>query len=103
MEATKKVAQSDNLVTPKKLYSFVFDLVTERQVWEDTVYRQSNDMLYSILAKILSKYEEMTQKDAEKGQLVRDELDLYIKMNDLKFTKSTHTRSEEHTSELQSH
>ena len=91
MEATKIVAQSDNEVTPKKLYSFVFELVTERQVWEDTVYRQSNDMLYSILAKILGKYEEMTQKDAEKGQLVRDELDLYIKMNAIQFAKSTHT------------
>ena len=91
MEALQEVVQSDNVVTHKKLYSFVFDLVSERQVWEDTVYRQSNDMLYGILAKILGKYGEMTQKDAEKGQLVRDELDLYIKMNGLKFGKSTHT------------
>ena len=61
MEAIQEVVQSDNVVTHKKLYSFVFDLVSERQVWEDTVYRQSNDMLYGILAKILGKYGEMTQ------------------------------------------
>ncbi len=65
-------------------------LVIEREVWENTVYRTSNDMLYGLLQKCYALYKRMEGKGAE-AILLRDNLTNYINFRGIKCVKSSHT------------
>ena len=54
-------------------------LVIERQVWENTVYRTSNDMLYGLLQKCYALYKRMEGMGAEAVTL-RENLTSYINL-----------------------
>ena len=88
----QQVVSDDKMaIQPKPLYSFIEDLIVQRQAWQDGPYLTSNNILYSIKAKILAVYEDMTGPDAEKAKKLKRELDDYIKLHNLTFTKTTHT------------
>lgn len=65
-------------------------LVIERQVWENTVYRTSNDMLYGLLQKCYTLYKRMEGMGAEAVTL-RENLTSYINLKGIKCVKSSHT------------
>lgn len=65
-------------------------LVIERQVWENTVYRTSNDMLYGLLQKCYALYKRMEGMGAEAVTL-RENLTSYINLKGIKCVKSSHT------------
>lgn len=65
-------------------------LVIERQVWETTVYRSSNDMLYGLLQKCYALYKGMEGMSAD-AVVLRDSLSIYVNLNGIKCNKSSHT------------
>ena len=89
--ANDNVVQNDNTATTTKSYSFVEQLVIERQVWQDTLMRSSNDNLYEILGKCYGKYEEMCGTDTAAAKVLRSELADYINLNAIRVTKASHT------------
>ena len=46
-------------------YASIEQLVIEREVWEQTVYRTSNDMLYGLLQKCYGLYTRMEGMSAD--------------------------------------
>lgn len=66
------------------------DIVAARQVWQDTAYKTSNDMLYRILERCYSYYHKLST-DSEAGNKAREGLKLYIEKRGLNFKKTTHT------------
>lgn len=66
------------------------DIVAARQVWQDTAYKTSNDMLYRILERCYSYYHKLST-DSEDGKKAREGLKLYIETRGLNFKKTTHT------------
>lgn len=85
--ATKSVVSNDTKTT---VAASIEQLSTERQLWEDTVLRTTNDQLYELLQRCYAFYKSMegTSKEATTR---RDELNAYIKDKGYKFLKSTHT------------
>lgn len=65
-------------------------LVIERQVWETTVYRTSNEKLYVLLQKCYETYKAMAGDSVEAAAL-RSGLKDYINLKGLKFNAGTHT------------
>lgn len=65
-------------------------LVIERETWENTVYRTSNDMLYGLLQKCYALYKRMEGMSAEAVTL-RENLTSYINLKGIKCVKSSHT------------
>jgi hypothetical protein len=65
-------------------------LVIERQVWETTVYRSSNEMLYGLLQKCYALYKGMEGMSAD-AVVLRDGLSIYVNLNGIKCNKSSHT------------
>lgn len=65
-------------------------LVIEREVWETTVYRTSNDMLYGLLQKCYAMYKRMEGMSTE-AVLLRANLADYINLKGIKCTKTSHT------------
>lgn len=65
-------------------------LVIERQVWENTVYRTSNEMLYGLLQKCYAMYKRMEGMSTE-AVLLRANLADYINLKGIKCIKSSHT------------
>jgi hypothetical protein len=65
-------------------------LVVERQVWETTVYRTSNDMLYGLLQKCYALYKGMEGMSAN-AVVLRDGLTNYVNLNGINCNKSSHT------------
>jgi hypothetical protein len=65
-------------------------LVIERQVWETTVYRTSNDMLYGLLQKCYALYKGMEGMSAD-AVVLRDGLTTYVNLHGIKCNKSSHT------------
>lgn len=65
-------------------------IITDRQVWQDTVYKTSNDMLYGILERCYSYYHKMSG-DGDAAKTAREGFKLYIQSRDIVFKKSTHT------------
>jgi hypothetical protein len=65
-------------------------LVIERQVWETTVYRTSNDMLYGLLQKCYALYKGMEGMSAN-AVVLRDGLANYVNLNGINCNKSSHT------------
>jgi hypothetical protein len=65
-------------------------ITTDRQVWQDTAYKTSNDMLYGILERCYAYYHKMSG-ESDAAQSAREGFKLYVHSRDLKFKKSTHT------------
>lgn len=62
----------------------------EREGWENTQLKASNEALYQVLARCLCFYEWMAD-DTPSGQQLRYEFDALVKAKRLKFASSTHT------------
>lgn len=71
-------------------YDVIEKLVAERQAWQDTVYRTSNEQLYAILQKCYGLYKSMEGSTAE-AKALREGLQKYVEANKYTFTKSAHT------------
>jgi hypothetical protein len=65
-------------------------LVAEREAWESTVYRTSNDQLYSLLQQCYQTYKAMSA-DTVQAKALRDGLTDYVNTKGLKFNAGTHT------------
>jgi hypothetical protein len=65
-------------------------LAVEREAWENTVYRTSNDQLYALLQKCYQTYQAMTGTEDEASAL-RKGLNDYINTKGYKFNTGTHT------------
>jgi len=65
-------------------------LIIEQEVWADTAFKTSNDMLYALLAKCYAKYEEMCVGDTN-SLILRDQLNTYIKLHNIAVNKNSHT------------
>jgi len=65
-------------------------LVIEREIWETTVYRTSNDMLYGLLQKCYALYKGMEGTSAN-AVVLRDGLTNYLNLNGINCNKSSHT------------
>jgi hypothetical protein len=70
--------------------SFIEQLIIEQEVWSDTAFKTSNDMLYALLAKCYAKYEEMCA-DNDTGTKLRGELNDYIMRHSIGVNKKSHT------------
>ncbi len=70
--------------------SFIEQLKIEQEVWAEGAFKNSNDLLYTILAKCYAKYEEMClATDAAKA--LRKQLDDYITLHSVAVNKKSHT------------
>jgi hypothetical protein len=65
-------------------------LAVEREAWENTVYRTSNEQLYVLLQKCYQTYQAMTGTEDEASAL-RAGLNDYINTKGYKFNTGTHT------------
>ena len=85
-------AANASAAVPQYTFARIEQLAIDRQAWETTVYRTSNEMLYGLLQKCYQLYKDMegTGDDAKK---LLDALDTYVKFKGYKFLKSTHTLS----------
>lgn len=93
-EVAQSVVQHDTTVQAaaqvKAAFASIEQLVIEREVWESTVYRTSNDMLYGLLQKCYALYKRMEGMSAEAVTL-RENLTSYINIKGIKCVKSSHT------------
>jgi len=93
-EVAEAVVQHDTAMQAvaqfKSDIASIEQLVVERQVWETTVYRTSNDMLYGLLQKCYALYKRMEGMGAEAVAL-RENLTSYINLKGIKCVKSSHT------------
>ena len=93
-EVAATVVQHDTAVQAaaqaKAGIASIEQLVIEREVWETTVYRTSNDMLYGLLQKCYALYKRMEGMSAEAVSL-RSNLADYINLKGIKCVKSSHT------------
>jgi hypothetical protein len=81
---------NDSLQLGNNKLSFIEQLIVEQEVWSDTAFKTSNDMLYALLVKCYAKYEEMCADNAV-GKKLRGELDDYINMHSVSVNKNSHT------------
>lgn len=86
-----------NQVAADKLPAFAAmreleDIIAARQVWQDTAFKTSNDMLYRILERCYAYYHKLSA-DSDEGKKAREGLALYIEIRGLNFKKTTHTIS----------
>ena len=70
--------------------TFIEQLIIEQQVWAEGVFKTSNDLLYSLLAKCYEKYEQMCA-DNEVGKKLRSDLNDYITLRNIGVNKKSHT------------
>ena len=70
--------------------SFIEQLIIQQQVWADGVFKTSNDLLYSLLAKCYEKYEQMCA-DNDVGKKLRTDLNDYIVLHNIGVNKKSHT------------
>ena len=93
-QVAETVVQHDTAVQTadqvKAGFQGIEQLVIEREVWETTVYRTSNDMLYGLLQKCYALYKRMEGMSAEAVTL-RENLTSYINIKGIKCVKSSHT------------
>jgi hypothetical protein len=89
--SVQKSFQNDSLQLNKTTtVSFIDQLIVEQQAWSEGAYKTSNDMLYTLLAKCLKKYEEMCENN-DAGATLRAELNAYIKQHNISINKNSHT------------
>lgn len=93
-EVAEAVVQHDTAVQAaaqvKAGLQSIEQLVIEREVWESTVYRTSNEMLYGLLQKCYAMYKRMEGMSTE-AVLLRANLADYINLKGIKCIKSSHT------------
>lgn len=93
-EIAQSVVQHDTAVQAaaqaKAGLQAIEQLVIEREVWETTVYRTSNEMLYGLLQKCYAMYKRMEGMSTE-AVLLRANLADYINLKGIKCIKSSHT------------
>ncbi len=90
-DAVKQSFQNDSLQLGSATnLSFIEQLIIEQEVWADTAFKTSNDMLYGLLAKCQAKYEEMCIGDSN-SLVLRDQLNTYIKLHNIAVNKNSHT------------
>ena len=65
-------------------------LIADRENWQQTAFKTSNDMLYRLLERCYEYYQRLCADNAA-GKHARDGLELYIQSRGLTFKKSTHT------------
>jgi len=82
--------QHDTAAQLKTGYASIEQLVVEREVWETSVYRTSNDTLYGLLQKCYALYKGMEGMSAEAMSL-RASLTDYVNLHGIKCNKSSHT------------
>jgi hypothetical protein len=87
--STTTVVLKDTTAGERK-FSFIESLAIEREAWENTVYRTSNQHLYGLLGKCYGKYVAMT-KDTVVAKEMRLELETYINLKGYTFSKTSHT------------
>lgn len=83
---TTPVAAKATTVT----YAYLEQLAIERQVWQDTAYRTSNEQLYVLLQKCYQIYKCM-EAATEEGKSLRQGLNDYIALKGFVFGKGAHT------------
>lgn len=83
---TKSVVSNDNYKT--QTLTTLKNLVSEREKWETTVYRKSNEMLYGILQKCFAVNYAMLGNDKEAKER-RAALAEFIEEHGYRFTEST--------------
>lgn len=88
--AAQQSFTNDSAQLANNKLSFIEQLIIEQEVWSDTAFKTSNDMLYDLLAKCYAKYEEMCADNAV-GKKLRGELDDYINMHSVSVNKNSHT------------
>lgn len=71
-------------------YAEIEQLVHEREAWENTAYRASNDVLYALLQRCYALYKRMEGTSIE-AVVLRDSLANYINLRGIKCTRSSHT------------
>lgn len=89
------VVQNDtSAIATAAKYTFerIEQLAIDRQAWETTVYRTSNEMLYGLLQKCYQLYKDMEGK-GDYAKKLRESLNDYVSMKGYRFVKSTHTLS----------
>ena len=79
------------LTQHKPVYEQLTDLVKQSQTWEETVYKTSNEHLYSILQSCYAIYYKAGMKDTAKT--LNEALERVAKERGYKFLSSTHTIS----------
>lgn len=92
---TNGVIQSDVIkglaqITFVSAETTIKSLVTARDFWEKNTLRKANDELYEILAKCLTFYEKMAQKN-ESGLAKRREFNNYFELTGHKVIGGSHT------------
>ena len=98
VQVTPNVVKHDSAATDpaqaksptKTAYASIEQLVFEREVWEQSVYRTSNDMLYGLLQKCYGLYKSMEGMSAD-AIVLRSGLTDYINLKNIKCTSTSHT------------
>lgn len=70
--------------------SFIEQLVIQQEVWADGAFKNSNDLLYELLAQCLASYEAMCAT-TEEGSKLRGQLNSYIDLKGIALNKKSHT------------
>jgi len=71
-------------------YALLEQLTVEREVWQDTVYRTSNEHLYALLQKCYQFYTDMCT-DTANAKALRQALTDYSNIKSYVFTSATHS------------
>lgn len=69
--------------------NYIEQLVLEREVWENTAYRTSNDQLYALLQKCYGTYKAMAGDSVEAATL-REALKTYMNLKGIRVSESAH-------------
>lgn len=89
-DTTAKAETSTDNGSPQSIEQTLQQLIVQREQWQATVYRASNDQLYGILQACYGLYKSMEGTSSEAKEL-RKQLDAHIKANRYSFQPSTHT------------
>jgi hypothetical protein len=76
-------------VTKTQAFNLIETLVEDKANWEQTAFKTSNDMLYSLLQRCYGYYLTMCEDSAD-GKAAREALNDYVSKHNLQFKKSTH-------------
>jgi hypothetical protein len=88
VSAKTKVVLNDKQKN-KAVFNFVSALAFAHKQWQVNAYAKSNNELYKLLAECYANYLAMCADNAKSKDL-REQLDAYIKANNLVFRKGTH-------------
>ena len=83
------VTKNNSNVTKKNALKLIETLVADKANWEQTAFKTSNDMLYSLLQRCYGYYLTMCEDTAD-GKAAREGLFEYVAKKNFQFKKSTH-------------